>query len=70
MKKSMGKVENFFRKGSVKAAGNNDNWFYQLPHIKQPLISRKAKLKPLKIRKTYLYDFKSGQGESYSFESQ
>ena len=51
----------------VKAVGDNSNPFYQLPDIKQPLISPKAKLKTIEVRKTYLYDFKSEQGKSYSF---
>ncbi len=52
----------------VQAVGSNPNPFYRIPHIKKPLISPMAKLHKVKIRKTYLYDFSTRKGNSYSFE--
>jgi alpha-L-fucosidase 2 len=52
----------------LQAVGENSNPFYQMPQIKKPLISSKAKLKIVPIRKTYLYDFNTEKNKNYSFE--
>jgi alpha-L-fucosidase 2 len=51
----------------VEAKGKNGNPFYQMPQIKKPLISPKAKLETVKLRNTYVYDIKTGAGGSYTF---
>lgn len=48
-----------------EASGENPNSFYQLPEIKQPLISDKASLNQLKLKHTYLYDLETKPGEIY-----
>ena len=50
----------------VQAQGENSNPFYQLPGIKKPLVSPKAKLNTIKIRETYLYDFRTEAGKEYA----
>lgn len=50
----------------VQAKGENSNPFYQVPQIKEPLISPKAKLETVNIRKTYLYDFSTKPGKEYA----
>lgn len=52
----------------VQAKGENSNIFYQVPKIKQPLISPKAKLKTVKLKNTFLYDVKTKPGEEYIFK--
>jgi alpha-L-fucosidase 2 len=47
------------------AEGKNQNPFYQIPSIKEPIISDKANLNKLSIRKTYLYDIETESGKSY-----
>lgn len=51
------------------AKGVNPNPFYQIPHVKKPLIhaSARSKLKPLKLRETYLYDIQTKPGHVYTF---
>jgi alpha-L-fucosidase 2 len=53
-----------------QAKGANNNPFYQMPHIKKPLISPKAKLETVKLRDTFLYDIKTKSGEKYTFVSE
>ncbi|MGV8090630.1 MAG: glycoside hydrolase N-terminal domain-containing protein [Mangrovibacterium sp.] len=52
----------------VAAKGENPNGFYQPDQVKDPLISSKAKLKGIKLPKTFLYDLPTEQGKSYTFE--
>lgn len=53
-------------KGKLKAAkGENPNPFYVIPDVKTPLISEKAHLMPLKVRKSYTYDLETGSGGEY-----
>jgi alpha-L-fucosidase 2 len=47
------------------AKGENPNPFYQTPEIKQPLISEKAHLNEVNLRKTFLYDIETQAGEKY-----
>lgn len=49
------------------ADGENQNPFYIVPEIKQPLISNKAKLKKVNIKNTFLYDIDTKPGEKYIF---
>ena len=49
------------------AKGENKNPFYQIPKIKQPLISDKAKLNEVKIKDTFLYDIETRPGKEYIF---
>jgi alpha-L-fucosidase 2 len=49
----------------VQAKGENNNPFYQIPKIKEPVVSSKAKLETIKLEKTFLYDFETKPGEEY-----
>lgn len=51
----------------VQAKGENSNLFYQVLHIKKPLISPKAKLETVKLRNTFLYDVETKPGKGYIF---
>lgn len=51
----------------IVAEGDNPNLFYRVPEIKKPLISDQAKLKGLNLKKTYLYDFNTQPGQTYTF---
>jgi alpha-L-fucosidase 2 len=53
----------------VQAKGENSNPFYQLPGVKKPLVSPKAKLNSIKMRETYLYDFRTEAGKEYTLVS-
>jgi len=53
----------------VEAQGENSNPFYQLPGIKKPLVSPKAKVNTIRIRETYLYDFRTEAGKEYTLVS-
>jgi alpha-L-fucosidase 2 len=48
-----------------KAEGKNPNPFFVIPDIKQPLISTDAKIQPVEIKKSYLYDFETEAGKEY-----
>jgi len=48
------------------AKDENPNAFYQTDAVKDPLISSRAKLKGVKLPKTYLYDFPTTAGQSYT----
>jgi alpha-L-fucosidase 2 len=45
------------------AKGDNQNQFYQVPNIKEPIISEKAALKGFEVKKTYLYDIETEVGQ-------
>jgi alpha-L-fucosidase 2 len=47
------------------ATGNNSNSFFRVPHVEQPIISPKANLEGLQLRKTYLYDIETEPGKTY-----
>jgi alpha-L-fucosidase 2 len=51
----------------VQAEGENGNPLYRVPHIKNPLISPEARLQPVELRKTFLYDMDTKAGEEYVF---
>ncbi len=48
-----------------EAEGENPNPFYFVPQIKQPLISSEAEIKPVKLKKSYIYDFQTEAGKTY-----
>lgn len=49
------------------ASGKNGNPFYELVEIRKPIISEKADLKGLNLKKTYEYDFATTAGKTYVF---
>jgi alpha-L-fucosidase 2 len=56
--------------GKLTAAkGSNTNTFYETPEVKKPLISPQAKLKPVSVKSSELYDFETVAGKEYLFKS-
>jgi len=53
-------------KGLKPAKGENKNDFYELPDIPKPLISEKAKLNPVTLPETFLYDMATEPGMTYT----
>ena len=49
------------------ATGKNSNVFYELVDIKKPIISTKANLKGLNLKKTFEYDLATTAGKTYVF---
>ena len=49
------------------AKGKNSNPFFELVEIRKPIISAKADLKGLNLKKTYEYDFATTAGKTYVF---
>ncbi|MEJ2507583.1 MAG: hypothetical protein P8Y81_15090, partial [Ignavibacteriaceae bacterium] len=49
------------------AEGKNQNPFYNIPKIKQPLISDKTKLSKVNLKNTFLYDIETKPGKKYAF---
>jgi alpha-L-fucosidase 2 len=47
------------------ARGENTNPFYQVPKIRKPLISGKAKLNTVQIKNSFVYDLSTNPGETY-----
>ena len=56
-------------KGLTEAKGDNPNALYALPTGSKPLINEKAKLNPLELKKTYLYDLQTVAGASYEISA-
>lgn len=56
-------------KGLTEAKGDNPNALYALPTVSKPLINEKAKLNPLELKKTYLYDLQTVAGASYEISA-
>jgi alpha-L-fucosidase 2 len=54
----------------VVAEGNNSNLFYQLPEIKQPIVSPAATINQFELPDSYLYDIQTIKGEEYTIVSQ
>ncbi len=50
-----------------KADNKNSNSFFQLPEVKQALISEDAKLNKFELPQTKLYDIQTEKGEEYTF---
>lgn len=56
--------------GKLKnATGDNSNPFYQIPVLKEPLISAKASLQQTAVRKTFEYDIPTQKGMSIQLKS-
>ncbi len=51
----------------AKAKGKNPNPFYEVPEVKPFTASPKADLKTVNVRESYLYDFPSQAGKTYTF---
>ena len=56
--------------GLTPAKGNNDNPFYALPCIKQPVISSKIKAQHPVLYNIYEYDIKTTAGQQYTFTAE
>ena len=54
--------------GLKTAKGKNPNHLFSTPEIKQPIISEKAKLNPVNLATSYLYDLKTEAGKTYHFK--
>ncbi len=50
----------------ISASGENPNPFFDTPRIKEPLISTSAKLNPLNLKPTMLFDFDTEAGKTYT----
>jgi len=48
-----------------KAEGKNPNPFFETPEIKEPMISNEAKLNPVEIKESMMYDFPTEAGKTY-----
>ncbi|WP_027382376.1 glycoside hydrolase family 95 protein [Epilithonimonas caeni] len=48
-----------------KAEGKNPNPFFETPEIKEPMISSEAKLNPVEIKESVMYDFPTEAGKTY-----
>lgn len=48
-----------------KAEGKNPNPFFETPEIKKPMISSEAKLNPVEIKESVMYDFPTEAGKTY-----
>lgn len=48
-----------------KAEGKNPNLFFGTPEIKKVMISSEAKLNPVKIKESVMYDFPTEAGKTY-----
>lgn len=53
--------------GLTPAKGYNKNPFYELPYVKQPMISSKIKVQQPILYKTYEYDIMTTAGQQYTF---
>ena len=49
-----------------QASGDNPNPFFETVKVKDPLISSEAKLNPVKLKPTYLYDLPTEPGKTYT----
>jgi alpha-L-fucosidase 2 len=55
--------------GLTIATGDNQNPLYAVPTTSKPLINKNAKLNPVELKKTYLYDLKTEKGGTYMIQS-
>lgn len=51
-----------------KAEGKNPNPFFETPEIKQPMVSSEAKLNPVEIKESMMYDFPTEAGKTYKLK--
>jgi alpha-L-fucosidase 2 len=49
------------------AKGDNPNQLFEVPNIKAPIISDKAKINPVVLPKTWVYDVSTEAGKTYEF---
>lgn len=63
------RVENELRRnnGLKKASGKNSNPLFKISEIKEPLISREAKIEGVSLPKYYEYDIETQAGKTYTF---
>lgn len=54
-------------KGLKSSKGENPNHLYKVPEIKKPLISPQARISPVNIPETYVYDIQTEKGKVYDF---
>jgi alpha-L-fucosidase 2 len=59
-------VEIFGKLKLKNAKGDNPNPFFEIPKIKKPIISAEAKLNELALKPTFLYDFDTEAGKTYT----
>ena len=52
-------------KGLAKARSENDNPYFVIDQVAAPLVNKEAKLNPVELKKTYLYDLKTEPGQEY-----
>ena len=52
-------------KGLKKAKGENSNPLFVYDQVETPIINKDAKLNPVELKKTYLYDLKTEAGKEY-----
>jgi alpha-L-fucosidase 2 len=53
-------------KGLKVANGENPNLFFETVHVKEPIISKEAKLDKLNLKPTQLYDLQTEAGKTYT----
>ncbi|MDP4270842.1 MAG: glycoside hydrolase family 95 protein [Bacteroidota bacterium] len=53
-------------KSMITASGENSNPFFETVKVKTPLISASAKLQPVNLKKTWLYDLPTKAGKTYT----
>jgi alpha-L-fucosidase 2 len=53
-----------------KATGRNTNPFYQVEETPTPIISDQARLTPLALKETWLYDLPTQKGKVYTLVAQ
>ncbi|MCK9159925.1 MAG: glycoside hydrolase family 95 protein [Bacteroidaceae bacterium] len=53
-------------KAMKEATGNNSNPFFEIVKVKEPLVSAEAKLNPVALKRTYLYDLPTEVGKVYT----
>ena len=56
-------------KGLKLAKGGNTNPCYQISDVQKPVISKEAKLNPVKLDDTFLYDLNTKAGKTYIFNN-
>jgi alpha-L-fucosidase 2 len=53
----------------TEAKGVNPNPLFKVPEIAKPIINQQAKLHPVELKKTYLYDLMTEKGQEYIITS-
>jgi len=49
-------------------SGNNQNPYFEIPKIKEPIISPEAKLNEVKMKERFIYDFPTEAGKTYTLK--